>query len=89
MGAIIEIVNDPCLLMEMHLCIFSHYTFRIVCCYLILYICCVCLLFCLVLLYSSYMEEIKIIIYYYSLTIILHVTRQLTRGKNRRSTHYK
>ena len=28
----------------------------------ILYICCVCLLFCLVLLYSSYMEEIKIII---------------------------
>ena len=27
-----------------------------------LYICCVCLLSCLVLLYSSYMEEIKIII---------------------------
>ena len=60
MGAIIELVNYLCLPMQMYLCIFSRYMFNRLLLLNFVYMLCL-FTFCLVLLYSSYMEEIKII----------------------------
>ena len=59
MGAIIMLVNYSCLPMEMHLCIFSHYMLNRLLLLNFVYMLCL-FAFCLVLLYSSYMVEIKL-----------------------------
>ena len=57
-----DLVNYSCLPMEMHLFIFSHYMFNRLLLLNFVNMLCLFAFFCLVLLYSSYLEEIKIII---------------------------